>query len=182
MPTFNGETLIVTLDSGVTSVDAQDDLYEDWKDWLLTAPVNRGYPKLFDISSSQEVDAVKGLESAAYFFLRNDLGWRLRPPEEDINIYFTGNLIPRDSTIDMMVPTVGAYTVLIQGFQPIAQAITVGSGLSVGEQAKLDDLHKLQGLDASNPMTVTAASRVAGAVSQTITGDGETTTTVTRDP
>lgn len=136
MPTFNGETLIVVLDSGVTSVDAQGDLYEDWKDWLLMTPTNRKYPRLFDIASSQEIDAAKGLESSPYFFLRNDLGWRLRPPEEDINIYFTGNLVPRNSTLDMMVPTLGAYTVLVQGFQPISQAIETGAS----------DLSSLKGL------------------------------------
>ncbi|MDY6857292.1 MAG: hypothetical protein SWO11_21835 [Thermodesulfobacteriota bacterium] len=45
---------------------------------------------------------------------------------------------------------------------------------------KVDDLYKLQGLDVSNPMTVTPTSRVAGSVSQTISGDGATTSTVTR--
>lgn len=45
---------------------------------------------------------------------------------------------------------------------------------------KIDELHKLQGLDADNPMTVTPTSRVAGDISQTISGNGTTTTTVTR--
>lgn len=45
---------------------------------------------------------------------------------------------------------------------------------------KVDDLHKLQGLDASNPMTVTPTSRAAGTVTQTISGDGSSTSTVTR--
>ena len=57
---------------------------------------------------------------------------------------------------------------------------TSGSGLSAAEQAKLDDLHKLQGLDISNPMTVTPSSRNVGTIEQTISGDGETSTTVTR--
>jgi hypothetical protein len=37
-----------------------------------------------------------------------------------------------------------------------------------------------KGLDISNPMTVTPTSRVAGSIDLDITGDGETTTTVTR--
>jgi len=44
----------------------------------------------------------------------------------------------------------------------------------------IDELHKLQGLDASNPMTVTPTSRTTGSISQAISGDGTTTTTVTR--
>lgn len=55
------------------------------------------------------------------------------------------------------------------------------SGLTEDEAAQLDELHKLQGLDASNPMTVTPTTRVAGSIDQTISGDGETTTTVTRN-
>ena len=46
---------------------------------------------------------------------------------------------------------------------------------------QLDELHKLQGLDSLNPMTVTPTSRTTGSISQTISGDGQTTTTVTRD-
>ena len=44
----------------------------------------------------------------------------------------------------------------------------------------VDELHKIQGLDISNPMTVTPTTRDAGSIHLDITGDGETTTTVTR--
>lgn len=42
------------------------------------------------------------------------------------------------------------------------------------------ELWQLQGLDSANPMTVTNESRVAGAIDLDITGDGRTTSTVTR--
>jgi hypothetical protein len=45
---------------------------------------------------------------------------------------------------------------------------------------KVDDLHKLQGLDLSNPMTVTQNSREVGTIRQAISGNGRTTSTVTR--
>jgi hypothetical protein len=47
-------------------------------------------------------------------------------------------------------------------------------------QVLVDELHKLQGLDISNPMTVTPTSRTAGTIEQEISGDGMTTSTVTR--
>lgn len=51
------------------------------------------------------------------------------------------------------------------------------------ESENLKELWKLQGLDIDNPMTVTPTSRDAGAdVAQTISGDGSSTSTVTRDP
>jgi len=47
---------------------------------------------------------------------------------------------------------------------------------------ELDEMYALQGLDISNPVTVTTTNRTSGTISQTISGDGETTSTVTRDP
>lgn len=47
-------------------------------------------------------------------------------------------------------------------------------------QTLMDELHKIQGLDASSPMTVTPTQRTAGAIDLAITGDGETLTVVTR--
>lgn len=49
-------------------------------------------------------------------------------------------------------------------------------------QTLVDELHKIQGLDADNPMTVTPDSRVAGSIELEITGDGETESIVTRQP
>jgi hypothetical protein len=44
----------------------------------------------------------------------------------------------------------------------------------------LEEIHGLHGLDADNPITVTPTQRTFGAITQLITGDGETTSTVTR--
>lgn len=43
------------------------------------------------------------------------------------------------------------------------------------------ELHQIQGLDADNPMTVTPTSRISGDIDLTLTGDGVTSTTVTRN-
>ncbi len=47
-------------------------------------------------------------------------------------------------------------------------------------QTQLRELWQLQGLDVSNPMTVTPTSRDTGTISQVISGDGQTSSTVTR--
>ena len=44
----------------------------------------------------------------------------------------------------------------------------------------LYDLWLIQGLDTANPMTVTPTSRTAETIQQTISGDGKTTSTITR--
>jgi hypothetical protein len=46
--------------------------------------------------------------------------------------------------------------------------------------AKLMELWQIQGLDSSNPLTITETQRVAGTVDLAISGDGETTSIVTR--
>ena len=58
---------------------------------------------------------------------------------------------------------------------------SIGSGLSTEEATQLEELHKIQGLASGSPMTVTPTSRSAGGISQTISGDGENSSTVTRD-
>ena len=60
--------------------------------------------------------------------------------------------------------------------------LTGGSALLPAEKTQLQELHEIQGLATGKPMTVTPTSRsVSSGPSQTISGDGETTTTVTRN-
>lgn len=49
-------------------------------------------------------------------------------------------------------------------------------------ETMIAELHKLQGLLVGKPMTVTPTSRDVDDISQVISGDGETSTTVTRQP
>lgn len=53
-------------------------------------------------------------------------------------------------------------------------------GRNAEMSTQVPEIHRILGLDASNPMTVTPSNRSAGTVVQLITGDGENTTTVTR--
>jgi hypothetical protein len=50
------------------------------------------------------------------------------------------------------------------------------------KDTEIDELHKLQGLKEGSPMTVTPTSRTVDDIDLEITGDGENTTTVTRQP
>ena len=119
MPTFDGDSLIITLDSGVTILGAEVDLYNAWKDWQLAG--NMRFPQAFRTIGGDNLTS--GVDAGAYFFIQNNLGWRIRPPEEDITILLTGNLSPEDSSLPILIPTAGAYTVLVQGIQPITQNI-----------------------------------------------------------
>lgn len=120
MPTFDGDNLVIILDSGITTVDVEADLYSEWKEWFLLSN-NSKYPPAFRTSGGDPL--TPGIDAGAYFFLRNDLGWRIRPPEENITIYIVGNLAPEDSELDVLIPTTGAFTTAIFGLQPITQKV-----------------------------------------------------------
>jgi len=108
--TFDGDNLLIVLESGVSEIDAQVDLYSDWKEWFKTG-TNSRYPVAFDTTGGDPVGPTQNV--GRYFFLRNDNGWRIRPPEEDITINIIGGLYGRDDALDLVVPTVGSYTVLV---------------------------------------------------------------------
>lgn len=61
-----------------------------------------------------------------------------------------------------------------------AEIISAGSGLSVEQAAMLDELWRMRGLDAANPVTVTPTSEVSGDITLGVTGDGVNTSTLTR--
>lgn len=57
-----------------------------------------------------------------------------------------------------------------------------GSGLTTEESTMLRELWKLQGLDINQPLTMTQAQRIVDNINLALGGDGETLTTVTRQP
>lgn len=120
MPTFDGTNLLITLDPGVTLVDVEADLYSPWKAWVKTGD-NAKYLLAFRAIGGDPL--TPGINAGSYFFIQNQNGWRIKPPEENITIYITGNLAPQDSSIGVVIPTSGAYTAAIIGLQPITQSV-----------------------------------------------------------
>lgn len=119
MITFDGPNKIITLDSGVTSVDALE-IYSRWKDWVQEDR-NAVYHPAFRTIGGDPVSP--GINAGIYYFLRNDLGWKIKPPEEHINIFLSGNLVPESFGVSTFLPTNGAYTSAIIGIQPITQNV-----------------------------------------------------------
>ncbi len=116
---FDGPTKTITLSSGETQV-AAGDIYSRWKDWVALSD-NAKYLPAFRTIGGDPLSAI--INAGSYFFLRNDLGWRMKPPEEDITIYLSGNFVAQDSLIDAIIPTTGAFTASIIGLQPVTQGV-----------------------------------------------------------
>jgi len=129
MATFDGENLIVTLDAGTPQQDVQTHLYEPWKNWLLSNPKNMGYPALFRTVGGDPLSSV--INAGAYFFIQNQHGWRIKPPEENGDIFLTGNLAIEDTAQSVSTPTVGGFTAFILGLQPVTQGVTPAMGAQV---------------------------------------------------
>jgi len=127
---FDGPNLIITLESGVTEVDVKEDLYEAWKDWVRAG--NAQFPQAFTVVGGDPLTSV--INAGSYFFLNNSDGWRIRPPEEDITIYLTGNLAVLDVAFPAFIPTIGGYTAAIVGLQPVTQGVDLGGAIPSAAQ------------------------------------------------
>lgn len=98
------------------------------------------------------------------------------------------NLVSQIASIDVgsghiiIDSTCTAGTIVLRGVGQITDNSAGTTVVKTGfvEADRLDELWQLQGLDIDNAMTVTPTTRDAGTISQAITGDGSTTTTVTR--
>ena len=122
--TFDGVALTITFAAGVgglQTIDAQTDLYQEWKDWLLLDPERRGFPFAFRTIGGD--DLTPGIQAGAYFFIQNDKGWRLKFPESDEEVTLVGNLAPEDSSIPVVVGATGAFKSVLFGLQPITQNV-----------------------------------------------------------
>lgn len=135
--TFDGTNRIITLPEATSEINVEQDLYSDWKEFVKVGN-NAQFAPAFRTISGDPLTAA--LEAAPYFFLRNDLGWRIRPAEEDATVFFTGNLIAEDSTLPLTIPTIGAFTVLLLGLQPITQNVDALRDFQRNLQFQLESL------------------------------------------
>jgi hypothetical protein len=77
-----------------------------------------------------------------------------------------------------VVPTAGDEYLLTTVRDPL---VTRGDHPAGTVGAEIDEMYLIHGLKTGDTLTVTPTSRTAGAISQTIGGDGTNTTTVSRD-
>jgi len=183
--TIDGPNLKIILPS-IGEYDAQADFYSEWKEWVKLGD-NAKFPPAFDTAGGDPVGG--GQSVAPYFFLRTDLGWKIRAPEADGTVEIDGNLFPRVPGQEVFEPPVGAFTVLITS-QVSTRAVLVETGTSgltpeegaalAALEARVDELWRMRGLDAAAPVTVTPAGENAGSIALVFGGDGEAVTTVTR--
>jgi len=164
----------LTLVSGTLYELDVNDLRLWCHDWMDNQNGGISHPKMFTHYSEYTVVGVTYARAIIflppYSFTFEDGQYSVRLTGANNNLFDVANGILNQNQVQVIAQNSAGLIVR-----------SIGSGLSTEEATQLDELHKLQGLDQNNPMTVTPTSRQAGTISQTISGDGETTTTVTRN-
>lgn len=177
--TFDGPNKRIILTAGTTSLSVRD-VWSRWVDWFLTAGDNSKYLPAFVSVGGDDIDLAAGTKIPIYAFLTN--GWRVRPQEANHTLNVVDGILLVDGGGDPFVDTTGAFIVRVNYQQPV-QAIsfsTGGSGLSVPQAAQLEELWRIKGLDASNPLVVTSGSMVAGGIEVDLVEAPAGTVTATR--
>ena len=98
--TFDGDNRVIIINRDVTLIDVQKDLYSDWKEWSQIYDYMK-YPVALSSIGGEPLGG--GQYVGSTYFLEN--GWRIRPPEQSINIEFVGNLYTRESGQSPIIPT-----------------------------------------------------------------------------
>lgn len=141
---FDFTNLTITA-ANFDDIGAEKDIYSTWKVLLLTGPsaLNVGSPPAFETSVGGNPIG-SGQEVSPYFFCRNDLGWRVRPPTGDGELTINGNFFPFDTSIPLYESNPASNdTVLIRSVvspQSITDASAVAD-LALLKQFALNKLH-----------------------------------------
>lgn len=123
---FNGDTRIISLSLGTTTLSVHD-LYSRWKDWVLLSD-NSKYAQAFSVVGGDPVDEDAGTSIPLYAFLKN--GWKIKPQEANHTLAVIDGILLVDGGGDPFKNTNGSYVVRINYQQPV-QAIgysTSGGG------------------------------------------------------
>lgn len=169
---------LIKVTSPTTAVDAQT-LHDFIEDEMAT-PVGLVHSAIIQPEGKVEDPSNPGVFSQIIIILNSP--WQIQFwAGSGYTRIFGGKIV--GGLADEVIKATGAAGDVTVLESPVdGLTVASGSGLSAAQDARLTELHQFKGLEAGNPMTVTPTSRYVTGKSQTLSGDGETTTTVTRDP
>lgn len=112
--TFDPLNLLIKEIDTTNDVNETDlfEIYSEWKDWLLSDPVNMGYPAAFRQVGSDPISDIQNLGST--LFLGG--GWKFQPASYDHQWQITGNVFTDPAGERRTVATDTAATVEVTFF------------------------------------------------------------------
>jgi len=167
---ISGDALLFHVSTSVTEIDAQVDLYSDWKEWKLLSD-NTKYPQAFRTIGGDSIGA--GREAGDYYFLLTENGWRIRTWDGHHDLTITGNLYSNTSGLPL-TQTVSGYTIgyYLERSQ-LTQSIETGV-LTTDQGTQLKQIWQIQGLDASTPVSTYTSSVHFGSITVEYSGIPDT--------
>lgn len=184
LATFDGPNKLIQIPSTGT-FDAQRDLYSAWKAWAVQGS-NIIYAPAFDTIGGDDVGS--GQRVAPYYFVRNDLGWRIRAPEANGEIVISGNIFPRAPLTTYIIQASGFDALIRLEVSTRAVLLETGTSGLTSEEAnrltaledQLTEVHSRLGLNATEPVTHTPDQITFGSVTITMSGDPLSSLVATR--
>jgi hypothetical protein len=140
MPTisFDGPNKIIDIgyDASTTTVSALE-IYSRWKDWVTEG--NAQFLPAFDPSVGGN-PLGGGVSIDGYYFLRNDLGWRVRGADLDHTLVIEGQLFGFNTAQAVYLPRAGR-TIIYKEVQSSRASVVDSTGASGGiEPADIDEI------------------------------------------
>ena len=110
------------------SVLSWQEIYSEWKDWVLDDPLVRGaYEPAFRVLGGEERGGGAPRLGTTYFLLPP---WKFKPAEYSHHVTIEGNIVTDPPGGRIWVPTTGAYTVGVQlESSNLVDTVAIGSGV-----------------------------------------------------
>lgn len=103
--TASAPDLYIVLDPAQSSYTARE-IYSRWKEWVLGD--NANWPPAWRTIGGDDLGEGRTFPRA--FFIRNDLGWRIRKPDGDGEYRIDGNLLAQNPAITTTAEPLGVFT------------------------------------------------------------------------
>ena len=107
--TFDGDNKLILINTGVTGVNVQSDIYSNWKEWNSLYDYTKYEPAMRTVGGdpiNNQGDAL-----GATFFLIN--GWKIRSWEGNHTLNIVGNLYS-DDNLSPYIQTLGNWNITYQ--------------------------------------------------------------------
>ena len=171
--TFDGPNRLILVNEGETSIDIQEDVYSNWKEWMLQRD-NAKFPEAFLPLGGDPITDTTFVGDT--YFLEN--GWRIQPwiSGQGYILDVIGNIYTREPGQNPVNPTNNVSVLLTRS--NITETAIVGGA---DTENRLLEIWRILGLDSLNPQSIRDTSITVGNITLTIeNNEVQQLTTVTR--